>query len=1242
LLGKDYIVKDFNKMSLIIEGCKKEDVIGKSLYDLRPNIDQYGLISVFRKVWKTGIPDYYPEKIYIDEKFANYYENRVFRLPNGDIVAIYNDITEHKQAEEALRKSEERFRLLSEAAFEAIVIHEGGILLNANDQYFKMFGYEPEEAIGKEMMSLTIAPEALAFAKEQIALDNMGPYESIGLRKDGTKFPMELRARKMEYKGRIVRFGTIMDITERKMVEEALRKSEAEYRAILDATPFPVALVDTQDDKIDFWSSSAEILFGHTAPTAQEWYQLAYPDPDYRRKVVGRWKSFLEIARESRQTVNTGEYRITCSNGSVRICELYATFLKDRLIVTFNDITERKHAEDAMRESEERYRELVRYAPAGIYEVDYETNRFISVNDIICEFTGYTRDELLTMNLFGLLSEESQKLMLERLEMLMAGKETKTTVEYCIRTKNGNNLWGLINARYIYEAGKLKGATGVIYNITERKLAEQQLRRANIFLDSIIENIPDMIFIKDARDLRFIRFNRAGENLLGCSRNDLLGKSDYDIFPKEQADHFTENDREVLREKKILDISEESIQTLNMGKRILHTKKVPLCNADGEPEFLLGISEDITVRKCAEEALLRKEKDLRESQRIAHIGSWRLDVATNEVVWTEELYNMYGFDPSLPPPPYTEHMKLFTPESWERLSTALARTRETGIPYTLELETVRKDGSNGWMRVQGHADIDSSGKTVELWGAAQDITERKRIEVELRESNELFSLFMRHSPIYLYIKEVTPSRSIVLQASDNYEKMLGRPVSEIIGKSNEELFPPEMAAKFTADDWAATSGSEVVITDYEDMNGRSFTSIKFPIVRGDKTLLAGYTIDVTELKKAGDEKARLEAQLQQAQKMESIGRLAGGVAHDFNNMLAVIFGHAELALMKIDPSQPYYADLQEIRKAADRSASLTRQLLAFARKQTIAPRVLNLNETVNGMLNMLRKLIGEDIDLSWQPGEGVWPLKVDPSQIDQILANLCVNARDAIADVGRIIIKTGTDAFDEDYCTIHRDMEPGEYVCLSVSDNGCGMDRETLANVFEPFFTTKELGKGTGLGLATVFGIVKQNNGFINVYSKPGKGTTFTIYQPRYTGEVQAQADVAARKSPGGNETILLVEDEPGILNMVRIMLMNLGYTVLVASSPVEAISMTEKYARGDIHMIITDVVMPEMNGYDLVRILSSIYPGLKSLFMSGYATSVIANHGLADGRRNFIQKPFSIMDLAAKVREVLDGGGEE
>jgi CheY-like chemotaxis protein len=268
----------------------------------------------------------------------------------------------------------------------------------------------------------------------------------------------------------------------------------------------------------------------------------------------------------------------------------------------------------------------------------------------------------------------------------------------------------------------------------------------------------------------------------------------------------------------------------------------------------------------------------------------------------------------------------------------------------------------------------------------------------------------------------------------------------------------------------------------------------------------------------------------------------------------------------------------------------------------------------------------------------VWPVKVDPSQIDQILANLCVNARDAIAGVGRITIETETNVFDKDYCSTRPDFVPGEYVRLTVSDNGCGMDRETLANVFEPFFTTKEVGKGTGLGLATVYGIVKQNNGLIDVYSEPGQGTIFSIYLPRHESRArQPQAEDAADKTPSGHETILLVEDEPAILNMTKIMLMNLGYTVLAALTPGDAVSLAEKYASSEIHLIITDVIMPEMNGYDLARNLLSVYPHLKSLFMSGYTADIIAHHGVLDEGVYFIQKPFSIMELAVKVREALD-----
>ena len=394
--------------------------------------------------------------------------------------------------------------------------------------------------------------------------------------------------------------------------------------------------------------------------------------------------------------------------------------------------------------------------------------------------------------------------------------------------------------------------------------------------------------------------------------------------------------------------------------------------------------------------------------------------------------------------------------------------------------------------------------------------------------------------------------------------------------------------------------------------------------------------DVTREKLAEEEKNRLESQLCQAQRMESVGSLAGGVAHDFNNKLSVILGCTYLAFNETDPAQ-LQKFLEEIRKAAEQSADLTRQLLAFARKQTIAPKVLNLNETVGGMLKMLTRLIGEDICLTWRPAADLWLLKLDPSQIDQILANLCVNARDSIAENGKITIETGNTVVDDDYCSHHAEIVPGEYVRLVVSDNGCGMDSGTVSHIFEPFFTTKETGKGTGLGLATVFGIVKQNNGFINVYSEPGIGTTFTIHLPRHVGKsVQAQDEGVMMPAPLGRETILLVEDEVAILNMASMILAKQGYSVLPANSPAEAHRLAKEHV-GDIHLLITDVIMPEMNGKDLAAKLQSFRPQLKCLFMSGYTADAISRHGVLDEGVNFIQKPFSLPDLACKVREVLD-----
>jgi len=394
--------------------------------------------------------------------------------------------------------------------------------------------------------------------------------------------------------------------------------------------------------------------------------------------------------------------------------------------------------------------------------------------------------------------------------------------------------------------------------------------------------------------------------------------------------------------------------------------------------------------------------------------------------------------------------------------------------------------------------------------------------------------------------------------------------------------------------------------------------------------------EIEEREKSEVQRERLSARLAQAEKIESIGRLAGGVAHDFNNMLNVIFGHAEIALEKIGPEHPIHASLEEIRKATVRSADLTRQLLAFARRQTVAPTALNLNDSVQGILAMLRRMIREEIRLNWKPDPGIWHVRMDPSQVDQVLVNLCLNARDAITGVGAICISLENSTLVEASCAEYPGSSPGDYAVLAVSDDGCGMDGETVAQLFEPFFTTKRVGKGTGLGLATVYGVVKQNGGFIDVRSQPGKGATFRIYLPRYAGPVEPRAEAPTEPLRMGHETILIVEDEEAVLKLTRMMLETQGYAVLAASSPCDAIRLASQRA-GRIDLLITDVVMPEMNGRQLADKLQTLYPSLKCLYMSGYTADIIADRGVLNPGISFIQKPFSSTGLAEKIRQTLE-----
>ncbi|MCX6360173.1 MAG: response regulator [Armatimonadetes bacterium] len=395
--------------------------------------------------------------------------------------------------------------------------------------------------------------------------------------------------------------------------------------------------------------------------------------------------------------------------------------------------------------------------------------------------------------------------------------------------------------------------------------------------------------------------------------------------------------------------------------------------------------------------------------------------------------------------------------------------------------------------------------------------------------------------------------------------------------------------------------------------------------------------DITERKEADAERERLLGQLAQAQRTEAVGRLAGGVAHDFNNMLMAVLNYTELARDCVEPDHPVMECLDEIESVSQRSANLTRQLLAFARRQTIAPTVLDLNTEIGSMLKMLRRLIGEHIDLVWKPAQDLWPVKADPSQIDQVLANLSVNARDAMPGTGTLTVETANITADAACSLLTSDALPGDYVMVSVNDTGHGIDADTMQHIFEPFYTTKAFGEGTGLGLATVFGIIQQNAGFVNVTSEPGRGTAFRIYLPKSAAIPPAVAPApGATQQPGSGETILLVEDERAIRVSTERLLERLGYRVLAAGAPAEALLLAQEWHQ-TIDLLLTDVVMPEMSGRELATRLLELRPGLRCLYMSGYTASVIAQHGVLDEGVRFLSKPFTRDALARGVRAALD-----
>lgn len=876
----------------------------------------------------------------------------------------------------------------------------------------------------------------------------------------------------------------------------------------------------------------------------------------------------------------------------------------------------------------QRTRQSIDTISDSILWIDDDGN-LIDVNASACRNLGYSRAQLLTLNAADIDPQFTPDRWQQCRQRL--ARNQMMVFESQHRTSSGT-IFPIELAIHKLEFANRGFYCGIARDISAGKKAESALRSSATFLESIFRAAP--VGIGVVVDRVFQQVNARLLAMTGYDRDEMIGRSALMLYLDEAS--FQWVGREKSRQITAHGTGTVETQWRRKDGRVLD---VLLSSTPLDPTDLAkGVTFtalDITDRKQAEKDLSRREgyfRALFENAGDAIMITDRQDLILDV---NPRACQLFGYTRA-------EMLRLSVADLQDsdhggRQDGAVGEGLQLGDGIPFETVKLRKDGVAVPVEVTRVLLTEmENGLTLSI---LRDISERKQAEVD---RDRLIQAIEQSGETIL----ITDPDGKIQYVNPAFEKITGYLAAEVIGKKTNILRSGAHEDTLYRQLWETVAGGQtwkgLLVNKKKD--GSLFTeeATISPVINpaGRVVNYVAVKLDISEKLEVEREKAQLEMQYFQAQKMEAVGRLAGGVAHDFNNMLGVIQGYAEIALAKEKQGEPAGGDLEVIFTTAQKSAEIVRQLMAFARQQTIAPRVIDLNSTVDGMLKMLRRMIGEDISLLWLPASGLWPVKMDPAQIDQILANLCVNARDAISDIGKITIATSMVHLDAEFCAFHAGCVPGDFVVLSISDDGCGIDESIQRHIFEPFFTTKPVGRGTGLGLATVHGIVKQNDGCIEVDSAAGEGTTIKIYLPSCLEDKdEAKVAAASAQVASQGETVLLVEDDSTILQMSQIILERLGYRVLSMASPVEAIQLA-KHLTIKVDLLLTDVVMPEMNGRELAKRMLEYFPGLKVLFMSGYAANVIAHHGVLDDGVNFIQKPFSVDGLANKVRDALKSDG--
>ncbi len=1140
------------------------------------------------------------------------------------VSSLNKNETERNKAMEAIRESEERYRHLCDASMEGVVIHKGGVVIDVNKAFVEMFGYGRDEAIGMDALDLA-DPGFRDRISKYMRSNKEVPYEAVGVRKDGSTFLGELHTKETLYRGNKVGLITIRDITERKLTDEALVESEEKYRSVVDNAKEGISVI--QDGVFKYANREHLNIFGYETRELISKPFVDFVHEDDREMILERYR----MVYRGKQVPDRTIVRIKTKGGLLKWVELKAVRMKwegeDAALTFEEDITETRNAELALRESEELKRSILDASAVGLAFA--EDRKVIWANETMVNMFGFTDEKDYVgrdTNSLYVNEEEYNKVGMLIYEGLKRGEVIETDSKF--RRKDGSIFYGNVRASVLDPSDPIKGIIVSILDVTERKRAEETLRESEEKYRTILGNIEEGYYEVDIEgNVTF--FNDSALKIIKYPREGLVGMNFREFVDKKNA-------RKVFRTFYVVFRTGKSTKAFDWelikkdGTKIYVEVSVSLkTDQEGNPTGFSGLIRDITERKKTEESLRKSEEKYRTILGSIEEGYYEVDLKGNMTFFNDSALKILGY-------PKEELMgmnnrKYMNEENARKVFRTFNEVYNTRKPAkAFDWEFIRKDGTNIYIEVSVSLMTDYEGNPVGFRGLFRDITIRKGAEEALRDSEAKYRDLIENAVDLIFSVDV---KGNILEVNEAFLKETGCRTEEVIRTSfTDHLIPLDEAINmeiYRKTKCGETHSFELRVEKRDgSIDWYSFVTRPLCDKNGNVSSVHCIARNVTERK-------MLEEELIDAQKMKAVGTLAGGIAHDFNNIMATILGYASFLRGKTEKGDRFYRGLAAIEKSAIRASELTAHLLAYSRKGKLEIKPISINTVVKNVYEIVSGTFEKSIAIDLALSQRLESIEGDISQMNQVVMNLALNARDAMPYGGTIKIETYMEDIDSPIRRVKYTIEPGRYVCLSITDDGVGMDKYTLSRVFEPYFTTKRDKTSTGLGMSVVYGIVKGHNGYLDIVTEQGKGTEITVYIPASAKKADSN-DVEIMNSIGGTETIMIVDDEQEVLSMLESVLADAGYKVLSCNSGEKAVN-TFMQKPEEIDLVILDVVMPEVSCEEMLKELLAVDKDVRVILASGYSNEDQHNDLLEFGAFDFIGKPFSLNKILGKVREVLD-----